>query len=202
MKPNRILVLFAHPVFERSRVHRVLIQKTASIQGVTVHDLYELYPDFDIDIEKEKELLVNHDIIIWQHPLFWYSGPALLKQWQDLVLEHGWAYGKEGHALDGKMIFNAITSGGEMTSYQVKGFQRSSIQDFLLPFERTAQLCRMIYLPPFWVPGTHRLDDHAINDYSQQYISLLSNLRDHKWNEAELLNTHFLNHLVDNKKQH
>lgn len=162
-----------------------------------MHDLYELYPEFDIDIEREKELLVNHDIIIWQHPLFWYSGPALLKQWQDLVLEHGWAYGKEGHALDGKKIFNAFTSGGEMQAYQNKGFQGSTIKDFLLPFERTAQLCRMVYLPPFWVPGTHRLENDSIDKYCTQYADLLTHLRDDKWTDAELLYVSFLNNLVE-----
>jgi glutathione-regulated potassium-efflux system ancillary protein KefG len=112
--------------------------------------------------------LLQHPVVIWQHPLFWYSGPALLKQWQDLVLEHGWAYGRQGHALDGKKIFKTITSGGEMDAYQVDGLQRSTIKDFLLPFERTAQLCRMIYLPPFWVHGTHKLNHEQIRKYSEQ----------------------------------
>jgi glutathione-regulated potassium-efflux system ancillary protein KefG len=199
VKSNRILILFAHPVFERSRVHRALVQKIRALQGVTLHDLYELYPEFDIDIEREKELLANHDIIIWQHPLFWYSGPALLKQWQDLVLEHGWAYGKEGHALDGKKIFNSFTSGGEMQAYQNISFQGSSIKDFFLPFERTAQLCRMVYLPPFWVPGTHRLDKDHIDKYCEQYAALLTQLVNDKWTERELLDVPFLNNLVESE---
>ena len=149
---NRILILFAHPAFERSRVHRSLIEAISQLGGITIHDLYEDYPEFDIDVEKEKQLLLQHPVIVWQHPLFWYSGPALLKQWQDLVLEHGWAYGTQGHALDGKKIFNAITSGGEMEAYRPEGLQRSTIKDFLLPFERTAQLCRMTYFPPSGFP--------------------------------------------------
>jgi glutathione-regulated potassium-efflux system ancillary protein KefG len=200
VKSNRILIIFAHPVFERSIVHRALVQKISSLQGVTLHDLYELYPEFDIDIEREKELLVNHDIIIWQHPLFWYSGPALLKQWQDLVLEHGWAYGKLGHALDGKKIFNAFTSGGEMQAYQIEGSQGSSIKDFLLPFERTAQLCRMIYLPPFWVPGTHRLDEDSVDKYCMQYADLLTHLANDKWTDRELKEVPYLNNLVESEK--
>ena len=66
------------------------------LRGVTFHDLYELYPDFDVQVEQEQELLISHDMIILQHPFYWYSCPPLLKQWIDLVLEHGWAYGKEG----------------------------------------------------------------------------------------------------------
>ena len=194
---NRILILFAHPAFERSRVHRSLIEAISQLEGITINDLYEKYPEFDIDIEKEKELLLQHPVIIWQHPLFWYSGPALLKQWQDLVLEHGWAYGRQGHALHGKKIFNAITSGAEMEAYSPAGFQHSPIRDFLLPFERTAELCRMIYLPPFWVPGTHKLSPEQIKKYSDQYRELLILIRDSDNNK--MLSVHFLNELVTTK---
>lgn len=193
---NRILILFAHPAFERSRVHKSLIQSISQLEGITIHDLYEDYPEFDIDIEKEKQFLLQHSIIVWQHPLFWYSGPALLKQWQDLVLEHGWAYGKKGHALDGKKIFNAITSGGEMNAYRPEGLQHSSIKDFLLPFERTAQLCRMNYLPPFWIPGTHKLDPEQIRKFSNQYRNLLVLIRDSDPDDNGFSEVSFLNELV------
>ena len=193
---NRILILFAHPAFERSRVNKSLIEAISPLDGITIHDLYELYPEFDIDIEKEKQLLLQHPVIVWQHPLFWYSGPALLKQWQDLVLEHGWAYGKQGHALDGKKIFNAITSGGETDAYRPEGLQRFTIKDFLLPFERTAQLCRMIYLPPFWVPGTHKLNLEQIKKFSDQYRNLLVLVRDSDPDDKEVPAVSFLNELV------
>ena len=193
---NRILILFAHPAFERSRVHRSLIEAISQMDGITINDLYENYPEFDIDIEKEKQLLLQHPVIVWQHPLFWYSGPALLKQWVDLVLEHGWAYGKQGRALDGKKIFNAITSGGEMDAYRPEGLQRSTIKDFLLPFERTAQLCRMIYLPPFWIPGTHKLNAEQIMKYSDQYRNLLVLIRDSDPDDKGIPEVSFLNELV------
>jgi glutathione-regulated potassium-efflux system ancillary protein KefG len=193
---NRILIIFAHPAFERSRVHKSLIENISQLNGITIQDLYENYPDFDIDVEKEKTLLLEHQVIVWQHPLFWYSGPALLKQWEDLVLEHGWAYGKEGHALDGKKIFNTITSGGEMEAYRAEGLQRSTIREFLLPFERTAQLCRMIYLPPFWIPGTHKLNPEQIRKYSNQYRDLLVLIRDSNPDDKEIPAVSFLNELV------
>ena len=95
---KKILILFAHPALEKSRVHKVLLNYISDLDGITLNDLYENYPEFDIDIEKEQQLLVQHDIIVWQHPMCWYSAPALIKQWQDLVLEHGWAYSKNGYA--------------------------------------------------------------------------------------------------------
>ena len=98
----RVLVQFAHPAFERSRVHRRLLAHLPRREGITLNDLYEEYPAFDIDVAREQALLLAHDVVVFQHPFFWYSTPPLLKQWEDLVLEHGWAYGREGRALTGK----------------------------------------------------------------------------------------------------
>ena len=97
---STILILFAHPALEKSRVNRVLIRDIPGIEGVTFHDLYETYPDFDIDVAREQELLLAHDTIVLHHPFFWYSTPAMLKEWQDLVLEHGWAYGSGGNRAE------------------------------------------------------------------------------------------------------
>ena len=99
--------------------YRQRLSKVAQeVRGVTFHDLYELYPDFDVQIDQEQELLISHDMIILQHPFYWYSCPPLLKQWIDLVLEHGWAYGKEGNTLKGKKMFNAISTGGSPDAYE------------------------------------------------------------------------------------
>src|ERR1043166_905728 len=96
---SHILILFAHPAYEKSRVHKLLVKKARALEGITFHDLYEAYPDFDIDVKREQELLLQHDTIILLHPFYWYSSPAIIKQWQDLVLELGWAYGKKGTTL-------------------------------------------------------------------------------------------------------
>ncbi len=96
---TKILILFAHPRYENSLVQQRLSKAAREVRGVTFHDLYELYPDFDVQIDQEQELLISHDLIVLQHPFYWYSCPPLLKQWIDLVLEHGWAYGKEGNSL-------------------------------------------------------------------------------------------------------
>ena len=197
----RILILFAHPVLEKSRVQSRLLQQASNLHNVTINDLYQLYPDFDIDVEREKKLLMEHDIIIWQHPFYWYSAPALVKQWMDLVLEHGWAYGKRGHALKGKKIFNAMTSGGGREAYQDHGYNKYTISEYLRPFERTAELCRMIYWPPFWVPGVHQMEESQLDHYGQEYRSLLTALRDEKIPEEEILSAPFINHVSPLRKK-
>ena len=191
-----ILLLFAHPVLEKSRVHACLLQNIRSIEGVTIHDLYEHYPDFDIDVREEQRLLMKHDIIICQHPFYWYSTPAIVKQWEDLVLEHGWAYGSKGKMLAGKKMFNAISCGGRRESYQGDGMNKLTVRQLLGPLEQTARLCNMTYLPPFVIHGTHKLNLPDIELYGLQYAQLLIALRNDRISDAEWQAVNYLNDLI------
>ncbi len=175
---HRILVLFAHPALEKSRVNRVMIEGLRDLEGVTVHDLYEAYPDFGIDVAREQRLLLENDLIVLQHPLFWYSTPAILKEWQDLVLEHGWAYGSDGGALAGKLWLNAITTGGREVAYAADGHNRFTIRELLRPLEQTARLCGMEFLPPFGVHGTLGMRTDEIQVHADEYRRLLVAFRD------------------------
>lgn len=86
---NSVLLLFAHPRFEQSRVNRALLSVLNHEDHITIHDLYERYPDFNIDTARERNLLLAHDIVVWHYPFYMFSAPAMIKQWIDLVLEHG-----------------------------------------------------------------------------------------------------------------
>jgi glutathione-regulated potassium-efflux system ancillary protein KefG len=191
-----ILVLFAHPALEKSRVHSALLRHIRQLEGVTIHDLYEHYPDFDIDVKEEQRLLLQHDIIILQHPFYWYSTPAIIKQWEDLVLEHGWAYGTKGKMLKGKWMLNAISCGGRSEAYQPDGYNRFTIRQFLGPLDQTARLCNMQYLPPFAVHGTHRLTQSDIELYGAQYAQLLIALHHNRISQNEWQQVNYLNELV------
>ena len=176
--PRRVLILFAHPALERSRVNRVLIRGLEGIDGVTLHDLYEAYPDFDIDVATEQQLLLDHDVIVLHHPFYWYSTPALIKQWEDLVLTHGWAYGSGGNALEGKCMMSAITAGGGRSAYQAGGHNRFTVSELLRPIEQTARLCGMHYLSPFVVYGTLDMKAEAIRAHAVDYRRVIETLRD------------------------
>jgi len=148
---RRVLILFAHPVLERSRVNRKLLDAVRGLPDVTIHDLYEVYPTLGIDVAREQALLLDHDAIVFQHPFYWYSAPAILKEWQDLVLEHGWAYGAGGDKLRGKLTLNAVSTGGPEQAYRSDGYNRFSIRELLAPWDQTAHLCGMRFLAPFVV---------------------------------------------------
>lgn len=192
----KVLILFAHPALEKSRVHSAFIRHTRHLKGISFHDLYQLYPDFDIDIKKEQQLLLEHEVIVLQHPFYWYSTPALIKQWIDLVLEHGWAYGPGGTMLAGKWLFNAISSGGSKEAYSKTGRNRFSIREFLAPVEQTVRLCNMQYLPPFVVHGTHKLKLADIEMYAIQYEQLLLALASDRLSQDEIETVEYLNDLL------
>ena len=178
---RRILVLFAHPVLERSRVNKRLVAAVRELPGVTVHDLYEAYPTMAIDVAREQELLREHDVIVFQHPFYWYSTPAILKEWQDLVLEHGWAYGPGGKALRGKITLNAISTGGPAMAYKRGGYNRFTVRELLAPWEQTANLCEMRYLAPYVVHAALRVvDDDDLGDRRDGYRRLIEALRDER----------------------
>jgi len=91
-------------------MNKALLSSINDLEGVTVNDLYARYPDFLIDVRKEQALCEEHDVIVFQHPFYWYSTPSIIKEWLDLVLEHGWAFGSEGKALHGKIFLQAETT--------------------------------------------------------------------------------------------
>ena len=175
---NRVLILFAHPALEKSRVNRHLVRAVRDLPGVTVHDLYEAYPEHDIDVAREQELLAEHDVIVFMHPFFWYSTPAILKEWQDLVLQHGWAYGSGGTALHGKTMLNAITTGGREVAYSREGHNRFTIRELLAPIEQTARLCGMEYLSPFVVHGTLGMRPEEAARHAADWRRTVEALRD------------------------
>ncbi|MBI4821748.1 MAG: NAD(P)H-dependent oxidoreductase [Deltaproteobacteria bacterium] len=174
----RVLILFAHPALERSRVHRQLVKQVAGLSGVTFHDLYDAYPYFDVDVKREQGLLLRHDVYVLQHPFYWYSAPALVKQWEDLVLEHGWAYGKKGTALQGKIMLCAISAGGVEHAYREGGHNRHTMRQFLAPLEQTARLCGMEFVAPYVIHGTHRLDAPQIEGMAAEYRRFIEAIRD------------------------
>lgn len=171
----RILILYAHAAPQRSRINRRLARAAATLPHVRVHDLYETYPDFDIDVAREQALLSEADLVVFQHPIQWYGMPALLKEWVDVVLEEGWAYGPNGNTLRGKDFWLVASAGGVHESYRENGQHGHPFDAFLPPFRQTAQLCGMRWLPPLILHGAQQLDETALDAHAALYIERLQN---------------------------
>lgn len=194
---QRVLILFAHPALQTSRVHRRMIERLPDLGGVTLNDLYEEYPAFDIDVRREQQLLDEHEVVVFQHPLYWYSTPPLLKQWEDLVLEHGWAYGSKGIALRGKKALSIVSAGGRESAYRREGHNRFTIRELLAPIEQTFRLCGVDYVPPYVIFGTHRMNDSDIEIVVERYRDVIAWLHDGGPDSAELDGHDTLNALVE-----
>ena len=141
---SKILLVVAHPNIEASLANKTIIQKFLSYNPDTeIDELYKLYPDFKIDVKKEQEKLNRADYIILQFPMYWYNAPALMRKWFEDVLEHGYAYGSTGKALQGKKLLVSLTTGAPIDAFKIGGFQNFSLDDLTKGFHQLANLCSM-----------------------------------------------------------
>jgi glutathione-regulated potassium-efflux system ancillary protein KefF len=152
----RIYLIAAHPDWSQSRVNLLLLEAARELPHVKVRDLYGTYPDYDIDVAREQSQAQAADLVVLLHPIQWYAMPALMKLWCDDVLTYGWAYGPGGTALTGKDLWLVASTGGPEASYHPQGYNRYFFDAFLPPYEQTATLCGMRFLPPLLLHGAHR----------------------------------------------
>lgn len=150
MNTPKVLWNLFHPNFAQSTGNKILFEAVRDLPNITVNELYVRYPDFKIDIKREQELLVAHDLIVFQFPFYWYSTPALMKQWEDDVLAYGFAYPpRVGNALAGKHWLTVATTGGPQWAYTSGGFNNFTLPELLRPLQQTAYLCGMRWHSPF-----------------------------------------------------
>jgi glutathione-regulated potassium-efflux system ancillary protein KefG len=163
------LVIVAHPDLKKSRINRTWHQKLLE-NDIATYNLYDKYPNEEINVEEEHERMEQVDRIVLQFPFYWYSSPALLKKWIDTVMTFGWAYGQDGNALQGKELLLAISTGGPAEAYSAEGYNKYPINDLLLPFRAMANLTKMNYVDPFVVSGVRTLSEEELATVSDDYL--------------------------------
>jgi glutathione-regulated potassium-efflux system ancillary protein KefG len=197
---SKILLVTAHPALEKSRNNIRLMKAADSIDDVVIRDLYELYPRFFINTEKEQQYLEQSQVIILQHPFYWYGIPALMKQYLDMVFTHGWAYGKGGDKLKDKILFNALTTSGTRESYHENEHNRFPLASYLIPYNQLAYVCRMHYLPPFVLHESGKASATESARHAKQFKALIQMLATEnpdleKLKEMEYLNDYIAEHV-------
>ncbi len=184
----RLIVYYAHPGNRHSQANKAMVAEARRVDGITFVDLYAEYPRFEIDIDREQQRLLDHDVILLQFPMFWYSTPSIIKEWEDLVLEHGFAYGAGGDTLAGKRLMLAVTAAGPEDAYTREGYQHYPIRTFLTPLEQTARLCHMSFPPPFVLFGSLKAPaDGRIEPHAAAYRDLLEAIRDNRYDFAAVV---------------
>jgi len=168
----KTLVIAAHPNMEGSTINSTWVERLRQEEGeITVHELYAAYPDGKIDIEREQQLLLQHDRIVFQFPFYWYSSPSLLKEWQDVVLAYGWAYGSQGTNLHGKEFMLAISTGGPEAAYQAGGYNQYSMSELTKPFQAMSNLTGMRFLPSFTIQGVRMLNEDRVIESAEELVN-------------------------------
>ena len=171
-----VLFIVAHPDINVSRANKVMASVAQGIDGVTVHDIYETYPDLFVNGAAERHLLEKADALVLQFPFFWYGAPGLLKEWIDRTLISGWAYGHTGHVLRGKPFFISVSTGSARTAYREGGIHGHPIEDYFLPFEQIARFCGMIWQPPMVFYRARHADDSRLGEHAEVMGARLSAL--------------------------
>ena len=173
-----VSIIYAHPYPDRSRVGRALLAAVRELPRVTVRSLYELYPDFAIEVEREQAALLAADVVVWQAPFYWYGLPALMHLWFEKVLAQGWAYGDGGNAVAGKSVMLATTTGGAASAYSRGEMHGHPFATFVPPLEQTARFCGMNWIEPLVVHGAQRIDDATVRRHAEEYRARIRELTD------------------------
>jgi glutathione-regulated potassium-efflux system ancillary protein KefF len=171
-----LVLIFAHPYPDRSRANQALLDAVKDLPGLDVRSLYDLYPNFGIDVEAEQAALNAADHVVLQHPMYWYSVPGLLKHWFDKVLARGWAYGDQGTALHGKRCLWVTTTGGNEQAFSERGMHGREFEQFAPVIEQTARFCGMQWEPPLVLHGAHQISKTELLRVAAEYRARLESL--------------------------
>ena len=136
----KTLVIVAHPQLANSSTESFLKAAADNENNVMWHELKTPF-----DISQEQELLKSATRIIFQFPLYWYSAPAILKQWLDEVWNSQLT---SSYLLKGRELGIVTTVAHSASAFQPGASQGYTIAEILRPYQALAHAMEMKYLPP------------------------------------------------------
>jgi glutathione-regulated potassium-efflux system ancillary protein KefF len=173
---SKTLMILAHPNIEESIGNKTISETFANEENTEVRNIHLLYPDFKIDVKAEQEALLTADTIIFQYPLFWYSIPAILKEWIDQVFQYGFAFGAESK-LTGKNVIVSFTIGSP-----IKDYPQETIEKITFHLKGLTKYCKMNYAGEIfcndinnYAPGAKEKAVESANKHTQQLLELIKN---------------------------
>ena len=168
------VLLLAHPNLAASRANRALLAGLNDLPGLDVAELYALYPDGQIDVGVERERVLRAGRLVLQFPLYWYSTPPLLKQWEDAVLTRLFSLEPDiAASTAGLPVLAAATTGGVSGSYQPGGATGMTMDELFAPLRATARKCGWLWQAPFALHDVRNLDDAALARAGEAYRSVI-----------------------------
>lgn len=185
---HRALVLYAHPSPGVSRITRQLAHAASLLDGVDVNDLYETYPDFDIDVPRERALVSRTDLLVLLFPIHWYAAPALLKEWFDTVLHDAWQRErvKPSASGAGRRCWLVASNGSAAADYAPGQRHGRPLRDYLAPFEQAARVCGMTWVEPLLLYDAHTIDNAAVEAHVSRFTERLRQLTGQAGEQARI----------------
>ena len=166
----KVLVIYSHTYQEQSTAGKAILEVFKKAPGFTVRYLEELYPDLSkIDIAAEQQALVEADVIVFQHPIFWFSMPAALKRYMDEVFQYGFAYGTGGDKLKGKKFIHSFTAGSSAATYEGTEFGSALVA----PLKCSAAYTQMDYVKAAPLYGQLALTNPNVAEEARQHAEKL-----------------------------
>ncbi|MGQ1230831.1 NAD(P)H-dependent oxidoreductase [Acinetobacter baumannii] len=136
------LLILAHPYYAQSIANKTIVNELVkTYPDLEVRDIFQLYPDYKIDVGAEQEALLRRDTIILQYPMFWFNMPAILKLWFDEVFTYQFAYGSQGDKLKDKKVIISMTVGQKEAN--MVNDQENLIDSFLKSVQHSIQYTQM-----------------------------------------------------------
>lgn len=141
---GKILVVCGHPDYRRSFANRHILDEFHRIvPHAEIIYLDALYKDFIIDVKREQRRLKDPDTLVFEFPFWWYGAPSLTHRYMEAVFTHGFAYGTQGKALEGKKFILSFTTGASEDAYTPEGYQHVTIEQLMPPFLAMVNLTGM-----------------------------------------------------------
>lgn len=166
-----VLLVSGHPDLSISAANKRIIEKvTEAMPDVVVRDLGAMYSENKvIDVPAEQQAITDADIIVFQFPLYWFSVPAIMKQYFDEVLVHRFAYNSKGGMLQGKKAIFSFTAAGTEEDYSPEGVEGHKIDVFVPPLTQIAYFCGMENLENIITLGVATLGVSSDEDVQSTY---------------------------------
>lgn len=141
---KNVLIISGHTDLKNSVANKTILEHLSTLlPDAEIVKLDELYPDFNIDVKKEQQRLLQADVIVLQFPVFWYSAPSILERWMEETFQHGFSHGSKGDKLKGKKLILSFTTGAPESMYSHEGPMGYTIDEFLPCYKAACRLCQM-----------------------------------------------------------
>lgn len=142
---------------------------------VDLHLLHTARKQKEFDIKAEQKLIDSHDTIVFQFPVYWFSCPALLKQWMDEVLTPDWAY-MANYAFEGKRVAFAASAGSSAADYSANGSVGMELEDVLRSMRLSVGYLKAKYCGLHSCFSAVGIGKDALKQNAMEYVRFIESL--------------------------